>query len=115
MAKAAAGVILSSHSEAPTGRIEATPRMYGRTIATMAVGPAGALRRNRAPTASARGAATAISAAVPATTRSSVSHDPGNTYENEARAIGPPKITAAAAATSPATKVTEPITVALAA
>src|SRR5216684_1930991 len=114
MAKAAAGVIRSSHCEALAGRMDATPRMYGSTIATMTVVTAAALRRNRAPTASARTAATAISAAVPAITRTSVSHDTGNTYELW-RAIWAPKLTAATAATSPATKVTEPITIALAA
>ena len=47
--------------------------------------------------------------------RSSVGHGTGYTYEPRARASWAPKITAAAAATSPATKVTEPITMALAA
>ena len=52
---------------------------------------------------------------MPATTRSSVGHGTGYTYEPRALASWAPKITAAAAATSPATKVTEPITMALAA
>ena len=75
---------------------------------------AAALRRSMVPTARARTATTATSAAVPTTMRSSVSHDTGNTYTRP-RASWVPRITAAAAATSPVTKATEPITMAFAA
>ncbi len=75
---------------------------------------AAALRRMMVPTARARTAATASSAAVPTTIRSSVSHGTGKTYTRP-RASWAPRITAAAAATSPVTKATEPITMALAA
>src|ERR1039458_9828882 len=115
MAKAAAGVIRSSQSAAPTGRMEAAPRMYGSTIATMTRLTAAALRRSIVPRATARTAATAISAAVPTTMRSSVGHGTGYTYEPRACASWAPKITAAAAAASPATKLTAPITMAFAA
>ena len=86
MAKAAAGVIRSSQSEALTGRMEATPRMYGRMMATMTRVTAAALRRSMVPRARARTAARAISSAVPATTRSSVGHGTGYTYEPRALA-----------------------------
>ncbi len=75
---------------------------------------AAALRRSMVPTARARTATTATSAAVPTTMRSSVSHDTGNTYTRP-RASWVPRNTAAAAATSPVTKATEPSTMALAA
>src|SRR6266511_3363187 len=55
MAKAAAGVSRSSHSEAPAGRTEATARMYGRTISTMTPVTDPALRRSTVPTPRARG------------------------------------------------------------
>ena len=73
MAKAAAGVTRSSQSAAPAGSTDATPRMYGSTMATMTTVTAAALRRRMVPRARASTAATASSAAVPATTRSSVS------------------------------------------
>ena len=113
-AKAAAGVIRSTQSAAPAGRTETTPSRYGRTITTMTTVTAAALRRRMVPTARARTAATATSAAVPTTMRSSVSHGTGNTYTRP-RASWVPRITAAAAATSAAAKATEPITMALAA
>jgi hypothetical protein len=50
---------------------------YGRTITTTAVVTAVTLRRSSAPRPSARTAATASSAAVPAITRSSVDVDAG--------------------------------------
>jgi hypothetical protein len=79
MANPAAGVIRSSHSPAPAGSREATASTYGSTRTTMAVVTAAAVRRMIAPTATARAAATASSNAVPATTRTQVSGDTGNT------------------------------------
>src|SRR6266511_4010435 len=115
MAKAAAGVSRSSHSEAPAGRTEATARMYGRTISTMTPVTAPALRRSTVPTPRARTAATASSAAVPTTTRSSISDVTGNTSKPLARSSRSTSGTVTTAATSPVTKVTEPITMAFAA
>ncbi len=69
MAKPAAGVSRSSLSDTLSGRGAAIARTYGRTIATMTVVTAAALRRTTVPTASASTAVTARSAAVPATTR----------------------------------------------
>src|SRR5215470_15714768 len=76
---------------------------------------AAALRRSMAPAATARTAATASSAAVPAITRSSVSAVTGTMWLPLARSIRSPSGTARAVATRPATKLTEPITMALAA
>src|SRR5262245_60302077 len=75
MANPAAGVSRSSHAETPAGRMLGTARTWGSTIATMTAAAAAALRRSMAPTARARTAATASSAAVPAITRRSVSAD----------------------------------------
>jgi len=80
----------------------------------MTVVTAAALRRISAPTASASTATRAISAAVPTTRRSSVAHDTGKTYCPLLASCLPTMI-AAAAATSPAMKLAEPITTALAA
>src|SRR6266702_24702 len=74
-----------------------------------------ALRRSMLPTARARTAATASSAAVPATTRSSVSNGGGFRKLPLWRRIRPPSGTTTAAAARPATKVTKPITIAFAA
>ena len=114
IAKAAAGVIRSSQSSTPTGSTEATLRMYGSTIATTTMVIAATLRRSTAPRARASTAATASSAAVPATARSSVVHVTGNRYAL-LRPSWVPRITAAAAAARPTTKVTAPITRAFAA
>jgi hypothetical protein len=76
---------------------------------------AAAARRSTVPTARASTAATASSAAVPAITRSSVSDDTGNTKLPLLRVIRSPSATATIEPTSPATKVTKPITTAFAA
>ena len=76
---------------------------------------AGALRRTMVPIASASTAATASSAAVPATIRASVSSETGHCRPPARRSRGVPTASARVAATSPATKPTAPITTALAA
>ena len=115
MAKAAAGVTRSSHWAAPNGSNPATPRMNGSTITTIAAVTAAALRRSMVPSARARTVATASRAAVPATTRSQVSQDTGNTYVPWSRDSRTPTTTAMTAATRPAANMAEAITMALAA
>ena len=69
-ANAAAGVTRTSHCSAPAGRIPGvTASRYGSTMPTITAVTAPALRRSSVPTASPSTAATASSAAVPATIR----------------------------------------------
>ena len=62
-----------SHCEAPAGSAEANASTYGTMISTIAAVTAPAPRRNTAPSASARTAASATSAPVPRITLKSVS------------------------------------------
>ena len=115
-ANPAAGVTRSSQPAAPGGRtLSGLAKKYGTTITatTTATGPAPC--RKIVPRASARTAATASSAAVPAIRRASVSALTGSTNLPLARSSRPPTASAAAAPASPATKVTEPTTIAFAA
>ena len=114
MAKPAAGARRSTQLAALAGRI-ATARMYGSTTTTITAATAAALRRRIAPTATARTATRATSAAVPAKTLSSVSQLTGRMYRPSFRSRGTPSAIDAMEAARPTVKATRPMTIALAA
>ena len=87
----------------------------GITTVTIAIVMAAALRRSTAPRATAKTAATASSAAVPTTTRTSVSAGDGQHDRPLFRSSGTPSPIANAEATRPSTNATAAATMALAA
>ena len=74
-ARPAAGVSRSSQSPTPAGTTLSAVSRNGKTTVTTAIVMAAALLRRMAPRATAKIAATASMAAVPTTTRTSVSRD----------------------------------------